>query len=293
MTMRLALIPLFTLCAPLGAQHLKFIGTAERFLPDLVCTPAMEVKLTFSPDGKHMLWGAVHREGGPGDSDIWESRFRDGAWTEASPAPFNTAQADFDPFFAPDGSGVYYFSGRPGGLGGTDVWFAPLEAETGVWGQPIHLSPNINSGGDEWAPILTRDGKHLIFASDGRGGEGIHDLFCSEFKDGAWQPARGLPGKINTPQEDFDGVLLENDTMLVFTRMGKDRQASYLFVSFLKDGKWREAQRLGPEVNVEGVMNFGPSFNPTEPGILYFTSKRPGDTKGGGDIYRISYRVKR
>jgi len=289
MMMPLAMAALFLLCGP--TQQLRFTGKAERFLPDLVCTPAMEVKLTFSLDGKRMLWGTVHREGGPGDLDIWESCMLNGAWTKASPVPFNTAQADFDPFFAPDGSGVYYFSGRPGGLGGVDIWFAPLDAKTGAWGQPNHLGSNINSKGDEWAPILTRDGKQLLFASDGRGGEGMHDLFSSEFKDGAWQPARPLQGKINTAQEDFDAVLLENDSVLVFTRMEKGGNASYLFVSFLKEGQWSEAQRLGPEVNVEGVMNFGPSFNPAEPGILYFTSKRPEDAKGGGDIYRIPYRI--
>jgi TolB protein len=295
-TVRSVLVTLVALVALPGlaqARQLTFTAEARRFLPGVVSAKSLEVKLTFSPDGRRLLWGAVQREGGPGDSDIWESRLEDGSWTTPAPVPFDTPAAEFDPFFAPDGRGVYYFSSRPGGLGGVDVWLAPFDTQTGAWGQPQHLGPNVNSSGDEWAPILSRDGRQLFFASDGRGGQGLHDLFRSELRDGEWQLAQPLAGGVNTPSEDFDAVLLENDTVLVFTRMEQGATASYLHVSFLEDGRWSEARRLGAEVNVEGVMNFGPCFNPAEPGVLYFTSKRDGDAGGAGDIYRIPYRLER
>jgi TolB protein len=295
---RTAAIPLVLLMASAaagvaGAQGLVFTGTAELVHPGLVSTAASEVKITFSPDGTRMLWGTGGRTGGPGSLDIWESSQEKGVWSKPKPVSFNSPEEDFDPFFAPNGRGVYFFSNRPGGIGKNDVWFVPFDAKTGRFGTAVNLGAAVNSSGDEWAPILTKDGTHLIFASDGRGGQGLHDLFISEQRDGAWLPATPLPGNVNSPDEEFDAVLLDGDTVLIFTRKGKDQDGADLFISALKNGAWGEPARLGPEVNAPGAWNFGPARHPREPGVLYFTSHREGNTRGRSDIYRIRCRHER
>jgi hypothetical protein len=34
--------------------------------------------------------------------------------------------------------GVYFFSNRSGGLGGDDLWFAPRDARSGVYGAAVN-----------------------------------------------------------------------------------------------------------------------------------------------------------
>src|SRR5262249_43771348 len=89
---------------------------AKLWLPDLVSTPNSEVRITFSPDGKRMLWGAIGWANGAGGWDVYESVREGEGWSAPKSASFNSAANDFDPSFAPDGSGVYFFSNRPGGL---------------------------------------------------------------------------------------------------------------------------------------------------------------------------------
>ncbi len=110
---------------PLGAGSFATPRVPELFLEGLVSTGASEIKITFSADGSRMLWGSTNRGGGPGGWDIWESVRENGRWGAPRPAACNSAQNDFDPHFSPDGKGLYFFSNRPGGLGGDDIWFAP------------------------------------------------------------------------------------------------------------------------------------------------------------------------
>jgi len=83
----------------------------------------------------------------------------------------------------------------------------------------------------------------------------MHDLFVSDWQDGAWQPARPLSGKVNSPAEDFDAALPEGDTMLVFTRKQERQEGADLYVSFLAGGAWGEPVRLGPEVNADAAWS--------------------------------------
>ena len=94
---------------------------------DLVSTPNSEVRITFSPDGNRMLWGTIGWSGGMGGWDIFESRRVAGGWSNPAAVWFNSTANDFDPSFAPDGSGVYFFSNRDGGFGKDDLYFAALD----------------------------------------------------------------------------------------------------------------------------------------------------------------------
>ncbi|MBI2838940.1 MAG: PD40 domain-containing protein [Acidobacteria bacterium] len=198
--------------------RIVFMGNPGLVRPGFVSTSKSEIKITFSPDGERMLWGTIGWEGGAGGWDIWESRLEGGQWSKPAPVSSNSSQNDFDPYFAPDGRGVYFFSNRAGGVGGDDIWFAAFDPERGAYSPAENLGPHMNSTGDEWAPILSSDGKRILFASDGRGGRGLHDRFTSERKDGALLPAEPLPGSVNSTDDDFDAILLEKDSVLVSSR---------------------------------------------------------------------------
>ena len=270
-------------------SRLRVLGPPELYARGIASAASTDVKVTFSPDGSRMLWGCIGRTGGPGGWDIFESTKGDAGWGAPRPVAFNSAANDFDPFFTPDGSGVYFFSNRPGGFGKDDLWFAPFDAQAGAYGEPKNLGAGVNSAGGEWAPVVSPDGTRLLFASDGRGGAGKHDLFiATKGSDGTWGNAKNLGAAVNTAEEDFDATFLHDRGTLILSCGNLDGPDVGLYVVYDRGRGFQERTRLPVDVNAPGSWTFGPSIHPREPGFLYFTSKRSGG-EGGMDIYRIRY----
>lgn len=133
----------------------------------------------FTPDGRHLYFistrstDGVHRK----DLDIWRvDRDSDGHWGEPQrlPEPVNSTGQEWFPRPGPDGW-LYFGSDRPGGLGKTDIWRARQDAK-GQW-QVENAGSAINTPGDEYEPLPSPDGIHLIvMAEDG--------LYESKNRDG-------------------------------------------------------------------------------------------------------------
>ena len=283
LTILTAFLPMTLAAATFTSQ-----GEAELWLADLVSKPQAEVRVAFSPDGQRMLWGAIDWPNGVGGWDIYESHRTANGWSEPTVASFSSSANDFDPSFAMDGSGVYYFSNKPGGFGKDDLYFVSFDSARGVYGEPQNLGAEINTAGDEWAPVVSRDGQRLMFASDGRGGAGKHDLFVARREGDHWTQVDAMVA-INSPQEDFDATFLADDRSIVFSRGDLDGQVE-LFVAEWRDGRLTTPRRLDARINSTqaGAWTFGPSISLSDPHALYFTSRRE-QHRGRADIYRIRY----
>jgi TolB protein len=282
----------FLLLTPLiNAQKIKFTGKPELVFPHFVSTEKTEVKITFSPDGTRMLWGAIGWDNGTGGWDIWESVKENNEWTKPRPVSFNSTQNDFDPSFSPDGKGVYFFSNRDGGLGGDDIYFVPFDMKNRIYGTAVNPGSNINSKGDEWGPTISYDGKTLMFCTDGRGGLGKHDIFISKLKNGKWLPAKNLDNSINSPLDDFDPAYLSDAKSIVFASERNGADNVDLFVTTLIKGKYSTPAVLDSTINSKDFWDFGCSTNPKEPGVLYFNSHNPENGIGKVDVYKIHYNV--
>jgi TolB protein len=268
---------------------LAFVSPAQLWQPDLVSTAKSEVRIAFSPDGKRMLWGAIGWSNGAGGWDIYESERTAGGWSAPHVVSFDSIANDFDPSFAPDGSGVYFFSNRDGGFGQDDIYFAPFDKSTGRYGTARNLGKEINSAGDEWAPVVSPDGQRLMFASDGHGGRGKHDLFVAYRNGDQWDRIDNLAA-LNTPDEDFDASFLHDGASVIYTSGNFDTDAVVLYVAQFRNGGFEPRERLPPAVNSQtrGAWTLGPSISLHEPGVLYFTSERD-EGRGRADIYRIEY----
>jgi hypothetical protein len=99
------------------------------------------------------------------NADILFAKRTPTGWTDARPVEeINTEYDDLGPEPAPDGCSLYFYSDRPGGAGGYDLWVAQRGASG--WQTPINLGPAVNSEFNDYGPALTPDGKTLYFASN-------------------------------------------------------------------------------------------------------------------------------
>jgi hypothetical protein len=242
-------------------------GADRVFMPGVVSTAAAEVRLAFSPDGQWLAWGAIGRAGGADQQDVWIARKQGGGWGPPARAGFDTDAVEFDPAFTRDGRRLYFHSDRPGGQGGTDIWHADFDAETGAFSAPVNAGPAVNSKGEEWAPTPTADGG-LLFASDGWGGAGGHELLLTAA--GAAGPDNLGPG-VNGPDEDFDGVLSPDGRVLIFSsgRMDGDGAEVTLYFSRKRDDGWSGKTPL--PLGCSGFL-IGSSLKPGDLDTLYYSA---------------------
>ncbi|MEP7042498.1 MAG: hypothetical protein ABI843_05520 [Dokdonella sp.] len=274
------------------AAGVVFEGEASLYLPDIVSTPYSEVRVAVSPDGATVLWGSTDRPGGPGGWDIWMIRRDTGGWSAPSAVSFDTPDKEFDPAFSADGERVYFFSNRAGGFGGDDIWSVPFDPASARFGVASNLGAAVNSAGDEWAPTESPDGRQLLFATNGRGGRGRHDLFVSTLRKGVWQAARPLGGEVNSAEDDFDAAFIAGGRAIVFARSTDVDKAPIALWSAVRQGdRYVRATRLDDRINVADGWVLGPSIDPSRPDILLFSGLRAGSQRGKADIHAIRYRL--
>lgn len=268
---------------------LRIIGPAERFAPGIASTQHDEIRLTLSPDGNTALWFSRNRPGGPGGYDIWISHREGDRWRPATPVPFNTPGRDFDPAFSADGRVVYFCSDRAGGQGGDDLYRVSMGSD-GRFGEPVNLGPAVNSAADEFAPMLSPDGRTLLFSSDRAGGAGGHDLYSAAMIGGVAQPARPLAGDLNTAAQEFDATFLGDGRTVVFARAQDFGSAPVRqFIAYERGGCYDAGHALPSPVNAPSGDSYGAMLDGSRRDTLTYSARRAGGE--GLDLYRVRYRM--
>lgn len=282
------LLSAWLLCgAAMPEPRVEWLGEAELFAPGIASTDHSEIRLTLSPDGRTALWFSRDRPGGAGGYDIWVARRSAAGWQPARPVPFNSPGRDFDPAFSADGRFVYFCSDRPGGSGGDDIWRVAVRGAG--FGAPVNLGPAVNSGGKEFAPMLSPDGATLLFSSDRPGGAGGHDLFTARRRGDGFAAARRLPGALNTAANEFDATFLRDGKTIVLARamdFRTDRVDQY--VAILRAGGYDAGTLLPPAVNNDRD-SYGAMLDWSDRDRLTFSGQRA--PQGGMNLYRIRYRI--
>jgi len=133
--------------------------------------------------------------------NIYLSSFRNGQWM--APEHLNIINSDFDdrmPSITQDGMHLYFSSNRPGGYGGSDIWYSVRNLETGRWEVPVNAGEHINSSYNEVSPSITETGI-LFFSSDRPSGYGHYDLYFAH--QGEKAKNAGLPFNSDRDDEYF------------------------------------------------------------------------------------------
>ncbi|MEZ4757501.1 MAG: carboxypeptidase regulatory-like domain-containing protein [Flavobacteriales bacterium] len=143
-------------------------------------------------------------------SDVVTGEFGQQEWGNLIPFDHNDPDHNYGhPFVSPDGRRMYFTSDRPGGEGGTDIWFCDNLGNQ--WGAPQNMGPKVNTTGDEMYPMITLDSV-FYFASDGHPGLGGLDLFRTRLGRSGPGYVFNLGYPINTRWNDHS-LLLLNDSV--------------------------------------------------------------------------------
>jgi len=130
-----------------------------------------ELNLTSSLDSSIMI---LAMDDGTGNGmDLFIS-FRIGEHRYSHPINLgpkvNTKYRESAPMFTHDMKKIYFSSDRPGGYGGTDIYYVERsDISFQSWSEPVRLDPPLNSPFNDSHPHIMRDNNTIFFAST-RGG---------------------------------------------------------------------------------------------------------------------------
>lgn len=150
-----------------------------------------------------LLYFASDRPGGQGGTDIYVSRFVDGAWAEPVNAgpEINTKGNEMFPFVDPVGNLYFSSDGHPG-LGDLDIFYAPMESYAKAK-KSINLGAPINSNKDDFGLITDAERTKGYFSSNRKEGGKDDDIYrfsrqgplyaCRDLSVAVYNEATGEP----------------------------------------------------------------------------------------------------
>jgi Tol biopolymer transport system component len=277
-----------------GALEGPYLGqeppgdTPSIFAPGIVSTEAVEACLSFSFDGRYL----VFRRGFRDDTEIFLVENTGGRWNEAERAPFFVKEFGFGDFtFSPNRPELYFTSRRPLAAGGekaesADLW--KVEYENGMWKEPTPLGSSFATDLHESYPSVANDNT-LYFFRRFDDQHGRSDIMRSEFENGAYSAPKRMGPEINTAWDEWDPSISPDGDFLVFcskkpSGFGEDD----LYVSFRSnDGGWTDAINLGEEINSQQSEN-RPVIT-ADGKYLFFNS----NVAGSRDVYWVDLDVVR
>ena len=139
--------------------------------------------------------------------DLYYSEYDGYEWSEPKPLPGKINRNDSwesQPSLSSDGKLLFFASDRPGGYGGSDIWYAVRNSD-GTWRDPVNMGPTINTSKNERSPFLHTDSKTLYFSSNGHDGLGGQDIFYSKLDPKRqWTVPVNIGYPINTENDEVD-----------------------------------------------------------------------------------------
>ena len=172
-----------------------------------VCTSADGTELYFTRNNFQNR-KAITSKDNVNKLNIYHAELVNDEWKNVTSLPFNNQEyATGHPALTQEGNWLVFVSDMPGGYGGADLY--AVSVDSGAYGEPINLGPEVNTMGDELFPYFHSDNT-LYFSSDGHGGAGGLDIFYASFGTGTATGLRHFETSLNSPLDDF-GIIMNED----------------------------------------------------------------------------------
>ena len=236
------------------------------------------------------------REGGSGDSDLWQIPIiQNNAFTLTEAVKvdsiIDTPSGDWGYAITSDGLEQYFASNQPDGLGGNDIYISKRTSINDAWSQPENLGQIINTDYNDAAVFISSDDLTLYFSSDRFGSMDIW-MSTRTTREDDWTTPINLGETINTPYHDGSPYLSGDSLTIYFDSNrpnpnGDNNSDIWCAKRATPDSPWNEPENLGPVINTP-ENEADPAI--TKDGIsLIFASNRNG-TIGNGDLW-LSRRI--
>ncbi|QNL22183.1 OmpA family protein [Hyphobacterium sp. CCMP332] len=159
--------------------------------------------LSLSADGNILF---LYTDENNGDILV-SNKAENGTWTEPESIGPNINSLGFKESsvcLSPDGSRLYFSSNRPGGYGGSDIYYSEKDKK-GAWKKAKNLGSVINTKYDDDGPFVDFSGDYFYFSSKGHKGMGGYDIFKSEYliEEESWGEPVNMGYPINTSDNDI------------------------------------------------------------------------------------------
>ena len=127
----------------------------------------------------------------------------------------NSSSADGTPFLSYDGLTLYFYSDRPGGVGGHDLWFAQRSDPLAGFGS-AQLLAGINSTDIDYEEWVSRDELTLLIVSTRKGGMGKSDIWRATRvrRTDDFSPPTTLVGVNSSARDDRPAVSSDGLTII-------------------------------------------------------------------------------
>jgi len=243
--------------------------TAVIFAPGVVSTGDVFAS-TFTPDGRLVIFTKFAP---PRPPTLMMSTLIDGQWTTPTVLPFSGTYRDLDPAFTPDGTRLYFSSGRPSGpspadtTSGVDTWY--VVRLNGGWSPPVRLAEPVSSADADMFPSLTNRG--VLYFDSFRSRPSRRLVYRAALRaDGTSSEPEALPPTINADSGASNLFVDPDERYVVFGAVRPEGRGGLdLYISWKIPSGWTTPINLGPTINTEGT-EFCP-FVARDGRWLYFT----------------------
>lgn len=216
----------------------ELAGEAVR-LKQGVNSPLHDGNLSFNTAGDEMYLSRSAYEKGDNDKifdedqtnhiHLYKSVRIDGIWREAERLPFVKDNYSYmHPTLTRDGKRLYFTSDMEGGLGGFDIYYVTVQLD-GSYSIPVNLGPTVNTSHRDQFPYVSDNGD-LYFATDGRLGLGLLDIFVAPLTVKGFTEPINLGAPINSKYDDFSISYYSHTNGLYATNRNGTDDDIYSFV---------------------------------------------------------------